>query len=107
MRFWNQTLATAIVGLAVTLDVGGAQAAVMLNFDQFQFTDGDVHDVPAVVTESGFAFTASGPNPGFEVFGQLDQRSTKSASLFTDLGGKTTLTKNGGGTFSFLSIDVA
>jgi MYXO-CTERM domain-containing protein len=109
MSFWRRTAAAAITA-AGTMVLGGGAQALTLGFSQFTFPDGvNPLNPPTTVSEQGFTFTACCDlSAKFEVFGTAEARFPGQVALILDGAGRTTtLSRDGGGTFSLSSIDVA
>jgi MYXO-CTERM domain-containing protein len=110
MSLWRRCAAAAIAA-AGTLVLGGGAQALTLSFNQFAFPNGvnPIPGTPTVVSEQGFTFTACCDlSAKFEVFGAAEARFPGQVALILDGAGRTTtLTRDGGGTFSLASLDVA
>lgn len=104
--------AAILAAVAAMGGIGGARTAqaLVIDFNDFTFNDSGIHDLTPIsgsLSRGGFTFTAE-PFTKLDVFGTLEGRFAGQVAAFNNANtGATTLTRNGGGTFSFLSIDVA
>ena len=101
----TKRLGGAIAALAVTGLVGGADSAqaLTIDFSNFTFNNATPNGVTpntTTLSREGFTFTASASD-AFFVFGTLDPRFTGQVALHNNhQNDTTTVTRDGGGTFS-------
>lgn len=102
-------LVGAVIATACSIVASAANAAV-IDFQSLEQNNGSANDVGSSYSEDGFTLTqVPGGQPfPFAVFGTLESRYAGSTALFNNtIGGGTRLTRDGGGTFSISSIDLA
>lgn len=105
-RMLAVALATAAMGVGLGL-AGEASADTVIDFESLRHDDASIMYHGATYSEDGFTLSAPGAF-GFGTFGTLETRFSGSTALFNDTpGDTTTLTKDGGGAFDLLSIDIA
>jgi hypothetical protein len=104
-----QMHAAVIAALAAMGGAGSAQA-LTIDFDDFAFNDSGIHDLTPIsetLERDGFTFTPA-QFTKFDVLGTQEARFAGEVAMFNNENtGTTTLTCDGGGTFSVESIDVA
>jgi hypothetical protein len=100
----------AVVAALTMMGGAGTARALTIDFDDFAFNDTGIHDLTSIsgtLERDGFTFTPS-QFTKFDVLGTQEARFAGEIAMFNNENtGTTTLTRDGGATFSVESIDVA
>ena len=103
---FGRIFSTLILSIIAMTGFGQSAHSAVIDFESLALINAGLNSQGQTYSEDGFTLDHTGANE-FRTFGTLESRFVGSTSLINDsYDGLTTLTRDGGGAFSLVSIDL-